>query len=104
MRRVLEILTYLATNHSGVASLLFHFEDPNITGSASTNQLEADRGKNIITGEEHRPSLSGSSQEVEIPLILLLRLLGQPLFLQSTAHLEQVSDTSLLIPIKEILS
>ncbi|KAL8462223.1 hypothetical protein ACS0TY_033325 [Phlomoides rotata] len=79
LRRVLEILTYLATNHSGVASLLFHFEDPNIPDFACING----KGKDKVIG-------TGSSKNEDVPLKLLLRLLSEPLFLRSIAHLEQV--------------
>ncbi|KAG8365159.1 hypothetical protein BUALT_Bualt18G0075300 [Buddleja alternifolia] len=91
LRRALEILTYLATNHSGVASLLFHFETSSIPESANINHSEGknNKGKNKIT-EEPNLSLSGSSGDKDIPLILLLKLLSQPLFLRSISHLEQV--------------
>ncbi|KAL8033396.1 hypothetical protein ABFX02_13G156500 [Erythranthe guttata] len=92
LRRVLEILTYLATNHSGVSSLLFHFEGSNIPEFSHINHLEGknEKGKDKIIGGQSHPSVSGSSQEGNIPLILLLRLLSEPLFLRSIAHLEQV--------------
>ncbi|KAI3466413.1 hypothetical protein Pfo_023076 [Paulownia fortunei] len=92
LRRVLEILTYLATNHSGVASLLFHFEASNIPESANVNHSKGknDKSKDKIIGEEHHLSLSGSSQNLDVPLLLLLKLLSQPLFLRSIGHLEQV--------------
>ncbi|KAI3456803.1 hypothetical protein Pfo_013466, partial [Paulownia fortunei] len=92
LRRVLEILTYLATNHSGVASLLFHFEGSNIPEFACINHSEGknEKGKDKIIGEQCHLSLSGSSQNGDVPLILLLRLLSEPLFLRSIAHLEQV--------------
>lgn len=92
LRRVLEILTYLATNHSGVASLLFHFESSNIPDFAHTNQSEGKntKGKDKITGEQHLMHISESSENKDVPLILLLRLLSEPLFLRSIAHLEQV--------------
>lgn len=92
LRRVLEILTYLATNHSGVASLLFHFEGSNIPDFAYTNQPEGKniKGKDKIIGGQHHVYVSGSSENKDVPLILLLRLLSEPLFLRSIAHLEQV--------------
>lgn len=92
LRRVLEILTYLATNHSGVASLLFHFESSNIPDFAYLNQSEGKnaKGKEKITGGLHHTYVSGSTENKDVPLILLLRLLSEPLFLRSIAHLEQV--------------
>lgn len=92
LRRVLEILTYLATNHSGVASLLFHFEGPNIPNFAYINNSEGknEKGKDKIIGGQHHLSISGSSENEDVPLIWLLRLLSEPLFLRSIAHLEQV--------------
>lgn len=81
MRRVLEILTYLATNHSGVASLLFYFEGPNIPDFACING----KGKDKVIEEQH-----DLSKKEDVPLKLLLRLLSEPLFLRSIAHLEQV--------------
>ncbi|XP_073020547.1 E3 ubiquitin-protein ligase UPL1-like isoform X2 [Primulina eburnea] len=92
MRRVLEILTYMATNHSGIASLLFYFEASNISESANISHPggTSDKGKDKITGEDHHLILSESSQNGDVPLILLLRLLNQPLCLRSMAHLEQV--------------
>ncbi|XP_042007781.1 E3 ubiquitin-protein ligase UPL1-like isoform X1 [Salvia splendens] len=92
LRRVLEILTYLATNHSGVASLLFHFENSTIPDFAHTNQSEGKnaKGKEKITAGEHHVYVSESSENKDVPLILLLRLLSEPLFLRSIAHLEQV--------------
>ncbi|GER32833.1 E3 ubiquitin-protein ligase UPL1 [Striga asiatica] len=86
LRRVLENLTYLATNHSGVSSLLCHFESSNIHELSSINHGgdSNGKGKNIIGG------FSENSQKGDIPLILLLRLLREPLFLRSMGHLEQV--------------
>lgn len=92
LRRVLEILTYLATNHSGVAGLLFHFENSNIPDFAYTNQSEVKnaKGKEKVSGGPHHTYVSGSTEDKDVPLILLLRLLSEPLFLRSIAHLEQV--------------
>ncbi|KZV53708.1 hypothetical protein F511_38118 [Dorcoceras hygrometricum] len=91
MRRVLEILTYMATNHSGIASLLFYFKASNIPESTNLSRTGGnDKGKDKIIGDEHNLSLSESSHNGDAPLILLLRLLSQPLCLRSIAHLEQV--------------
>ncbi|XVF33865.1 hypothetical protein REPUB_Repub18cG0008600 [Reevesia pubescens] len=91
LRRVLEILTYLATNHSAVANMLFHY-DPSIYSeplSPKNSETKKDKGKEkIMDGDASKPL--GNSQEADVPLILFLKLLNHPLFLQSTAHLEQV--------------
>ncbi|CAA3019978.1 E3 ubiquitin- ligase UPL1-like [Olea europaea subsp. europaea] len=91
LRRVLEILAYLATNHSAVASLLFYFNRSIVSESANINcsELKNDKGKEKIIEEDHLKT-SASSQEGNVPLILFLRLLSQPLFLRSAAQLEQV--------------
>ncbi|CAA2959517.1 E3 ubiquitin- ligase UPL1 isoform X1 [Olea europaea subsp. europaea] len=91
LRRVLEILAYLATNHSAVASLLFYFDHSVVSESANINSLELnnDKGKGKIIEEDCLNS-SASAQEENVPLILFLRLLSQPLFLRSIVHLEQV--------------
>ncbi|XP_073123872.1 E3 ubiquitin-protein ligase UPL1-like isoform X2 [Henckelia pumila] len=92
MRRVLEVLTHMATNHSGVASLLFHFETSYISECAekSNSGGKCDRGKDKITREEHHLSPSESLQNRDAPLILLLRLINHPLCLRTISHLEQV--------------
>eukprot|EP00252_Welwitschia_mirabilis_P007759 TRINITY_DN1943_c0_g1_i1.p1 TRINITY_DN1943_c0_g1~~TRINITY_DN1943_c0_g1_i1.p1 ORF type:complete len:3671 (+),score=717.88 TRINITY_DN1943_c0_g1_i1:355-11367(+) len=82
-RRVLEILTYLAKNHSGVADLLFYKEGfSTLTQSGSPLVEESGKGKMVED--------SSDSQQNEIPLILLLKLLNQPLFSRSNSHLDQV--------------
>lgn len=92
-RRVLEILTYLARNHSHVANLLLFLEPagPSSIAAETSPQKVKEKGKaklvdgvapTIVTGE---PKAKG-----EIPLILLLKLLNQPLYSRSSAHLEQV--------------
>ncbi|KAK8313240.1 hypothetical protein V6Z12_D01G095700 [Gossypium hirsutum] len=90
LRRVLEILTYLATNHSAVSNMLFHY-DPSILSeplSPQNPETKKDKGKEkIIDGDASKPL--GNSQG-DIPLILFLKLLNRPLFLLSTTHLEQV--------------
>ncbi|KAL4185741.1 hypothetical protein AMTRI_Chr10g7440 [Amborella trichopoda] len=89
-RRVLEILTYLATSHLPVADNLFYYhslplESPNQAGS----DIKKEKGKGKISEGSGSSSL-GTSQNIKIPLILFLKLLNQPLFLRSSAHLEQV--------------
>ncbi|CAI9088204.1 OLC1v1022471C1 [Oldenlandia corymbosa var. corymbosa] len=92
LRRILEILTYLANNHSAVASLLFYFDPSLVQESTSlkTSETRKDKGKDkLYQGDRDSKSL-GYSDKGDIPLILFLRLLSQPLFLRSIAHLEQV--------------
>ncbi|XWS51731.1 hypothetical protein CRYUN_Cryun11dG0008600 [Craigia yunnanensis] len=91
LRRVLEILTYLSTNHSFVANMLFHYDSSILSEPLSLKNLETkkDKGREkIMDGDESKPL--GNSQEGDVPLILFLKLLNRPLFLCSTAHLEQV--------------
>lgn len=88
-RRILEILTYLATNHSAVAKMLFHF-DQSIPDSSSSSVVHINgKGKEKVIEGEPSPKPSGT-QAGDIPLVLFLKLLNRPLFLRSTAHLEQV--------------
>ncbi|XP_068637077.1 E3 ubiquitin-protein ligase UPL1-like isoform X2 [Aristolochia californica] len=85
-RRILEILTYLATNHIAVANILFYFDAP--CTSETPNMLQSkdkEKGKGKMEEE-----MLESSQKGDIPLILFLKLLNRPLFLRSSAHLEQV--------------
>ncbi|KAI7744151.1 hypothetical protein M8C21_033399 [Ambrosia artemisiifolia] len=90
LRRVLEILTYLATNHSSVASLLFHFDSSLVPESLNLKYQDKknDKGKEKVVegGEISHPVES----EGDIPILLFVKLLNQPLFLRSIAHLEQV--------------
>ncbi|XP_039055738.1 E3 ubiquitin-protein ligase UPL1-like [Hibiscus syriacus] len=87
LRRVLEILTYLATNHSAVANVLFHYDPSILSEPFSPKNSEAKKGKEkIMDGDASKPL--GNTQG-DIPLILFLKLLNQPLFFLSTAHLEQ---------------
>ncbi|XP_058115253.1 E3 ubiquitin-protein ligase UPL1 isoform X2 [Magnolia sinica] len=91
-RRVLEILTYLATNHLAVANILFYFESPSDLESPVPPHLEAKKEKGKEKIGEGMPSscLIEMSQKGSIPLILFLKLLNRSLFLRSNAHLEQV--------------
>ncbi|XP_074367519.1 E3 ubiquitin-protein ligase UPL1-like isoform X2 [Apium graveolens] len=92
LRRVLEIMTYLATNHSAVANILFYFDPSIAQNSLHPNCLEmkTDKGKEKIVEEKDMVTCTGRPRERDVPLILLLKLLSQPLFLRSVAHLEQV--------------
>lgn len=91
LRRVLEVLTYLATNHSAVANTLFYFE-PSLLPESSRNFLETKNGKGKEKVEDGGMGSNshGALQEGSIPLILLLKLLKCPLFRHSNAHVEQV--------------
>nr|DAD23683.1 TPA_asm: hypothetical protein HUJ06_025146 [Nelumbo nucifera] len=90
-RRILEILTYLATNHSAVANILFYFDPSLIPESPTTtySEIKKDKGKEKVMEEPALLNPLGASQN-DIPVILFLKLLNQPLFLRSSAHLEQV--------------
>ncbi|KAL5974363.1 E3 ubiquitin-protein ligase upl1 [Asimina triloba] len=91
-RRVLEILTYLATNHLAVANILFYFEPPSDLESRSPGHSEAKKEKGKEKIGEGMPSSSSIDvpQKGYVPLILFLKLLNRSLFLRSNAHLEQV--------------
>ncbi|KAI4297837.1 hypothetical protein L6164_037702 [Bauhinia variegata] len=90
LRRTLEILNYLATNHSAVAKMLLHFDQLVISESSSLfDGSMKEKGKEVMdVGTSLR--LSEDPQSGDVPLILFLKLLNRPLFLRSTAHLEQV--------------
>ncbi|XP_057417405.1 E3 ubiquitin-protein ligase UPL1-like isoform X2 [Lotus japonicus] len=89
-RRILEILTYLATNHSAVAKMLFYFDQSIIADSLTTFVPHMnDKGKEKVIEGGPSPKPSGT-QAGDVPLVLFLKLLNRPLFLRSTAHLEQV--------------
>ncbi|KAI3703777.1 hypothetical protein L1987_73972 [Smallanthus sonchifolius] len=90
LRRVLEILTYLATNNSYVATLLFHFDSSLVPESFNLkyHDKKNDKGKEkvVVEGDMSHPV----GFEGNIPILLFVKLLNQPLFLRSIAHLEQV--------------
>jgi len=88
-RRVLEILTYLATNHFAVAKMLFHF-DQSIADSSNSSMTHMNgKGKEKVIEEGPSPKSSETLAEA-VPLVFFLKLLNKPLFLRSTPHLEQV--------------
>ncbi|XP_039689425.1 E3 ubiquitin-protein ligase UPL1 isoform X3 [Medicago truncatula] len=88
-RRILEILTYLATNHSAVAKMLFHF-DQSITDFSNSSTIPLNgKGKEKVNEGGSSPKSFGDHAGA-VPLVLFLKLLNRPLFLRSTAHLEQV--------------
>lgn len=89
-RRVLEILTYLARNHSSVANLLLYLEPLGQSAAAAVEvspQKVKEKGKAKVVeiSADEKRNVKGES-----PLILLLKLLNQPLYSRSSAHLEQV--------------
>lgn len=91
LRRVLEILSYLATNHSAVANMLFYFDPSLVPESSSPKHSESTKDKGKAKVFEGGASVdSGDCQDGNVPLILFLKLLNRPLFLRSTSHLEQV--------------
>ncbi|KAF5728469.1 E3 ubiquitin-protein ligase UPL1 isoform X1 [Tripterygium wilfordii] len=93
LRRVLEILTYLATNHSAVARLLFYLDPTLVPEPFSSNLLgtKLDKGKEKVVDVGASSEASEKSvDEHDVPLILFLKLLNRPLLLRSTAQLEQV--------------
>ncbi|CAL5075279.1 unnamed protein product [Urochloa decumbens] len=82
-RRLLEILTYLASNHPSVADLLVYFNP-----SGSLNSLTVQHSNEI---SQESPSLDMKpSSEGYTPILLFLKLLNKPLFLRSRVYLEQV--------------
>ncbi|KAL6600606.1 hypothetical protein ACP70R_045406 [Stipagrostis hirtigluma subsp. patula] len=83
-RRLLEILTYLASNHPSVADLLVHFSP-----SASSKFLTLKHGKEISHGNPSHEMIQPCSQGYT-PILLFLKLLNKPLFLRSRVYLEQV--------------
>lgn len=81
-RRVLETMTYLARNHPFVAKNLLQLKLSHQIQSLCSDQS---RGKAVMVMEEEN-----QNQDECLPIELLLRLLNQPLYLRSIAHLEQV--------------
>nr|XP_010929052.1 E3 ubiquitin-protein ligase UPL1 isoform X2 [Elaeis guineensis] len=91
-RRVLEILTYLATNHSSVANILFDFDSALTSESSNVSHSEnkREKSKEKIFEAKASSSVPETSPKGSMPLIIFLKLLNRPLFLRSNAHLEQV--------------
>lgn len=83
-RRLLEVLTYLASNHPSVAGLLVYF-DP----STSSNCMILKHGKEL-SQEGLQSDMMKTSSEGYTPILLFLKLLNKPLFLRSRVYLEQV--------------
>lgn len=89
LRRILEILTYLATNHSAVANMLFYFDLEAVPEDLSSTYMETKKGKEKVVEELPSKDLR-NYQTGNLPLVLFLKLLNRPLFLRSVVHLEQV--------------
>lgn len=71
--------------------MLFHFDQSIIPESSSPfRETMKEKGKEKVIEGEPSTKSSGSLQALDVPLILFLKLLNRPLFLRSTAHLEQV--------------
>ena len=51
-----------------------------------------DRGKALMTDEESQPETVNKESTANFPIVLLLKLLNQPLYSRSIAHLEQVKN------------
>lgn len=83
-RRILETLTYLAQNHPKVSKLLLHLELPCTPACLLETSVQA-RGKAVLMEEDKLEDERGA-----FAIVLLLRLLSQPLYMRSVAHLEQV--------------
>ncbi|XP_006474874.1 E3 ubiquitin-protein ligase UPL1 isoform X2 [Citrus sinensis] len=90
-RQILEIMAYLATNHSAVANMLFYFDTSIVLESSSPKYSETKaKGKEKIMDGAASTEPLGNLEGGDVPLVLFLKLLNRPLFLRSTAHLEQV--------------
>ncbi len=98
-RRVLEILTYLARNLPIVNNVLLYMEpvgrsSSDLSDTSPPKVMEKGKGK-LVDGFVPAGAMQESRPKGEIPLILLLKLLNQPLYSRSSAHLEQVNVTNL---------
>ncbi|KAK1269560.1 E3 ubiquitin-protein ligase UPL1 [Acorus gramineus] len=90
-RRVLEVLTYLATEQLAFANILFDFDFSLVSESASASRPETNKiNKGKIAEGTGLSGMLITSQKYHVPLKLFLKLLTRPLFLCSNAHLEQV--------------
>lgn len=89
LRRILEIFTYLATNHTAVSDLLFYFDPllaPECSDLKRSNNKKG-KEKMVIGGDSSNSFISSNG---DVPLVTFLKLLSQPVFTRSIAHLEQV--------------
>ncbi|KAK8924004.1 E3 ubiquitin-protein ligase UPL1 [Platanthera zijinensis] len=85
-RRLLETLTFLARNHQYVAKLLLHYEVSNC-GVSEVDTSNQGRGKAVIMEEDKPKDMIGKG---DFSIVVLLKLLNQPLYMRSVAHLEQL--------------
>ncbi len=71
--------------------MLFYFDNSILPEFMSQNfsEMKKDKGKEKVIDEGVKPT--DNSQGEDVPLILFLKLLNQPLCLRSSAHLEQVA-------------
>nr|GEW74196.1 E3 ubiquitin-protein ligase UPL1-like [Tanacetum cinerariifolium] len=85
--QILEILNYLATNHSCVADILFYFNSTRGLESLNTGIYDMnDKGKGKVLEGEEIPQPDGLSMECDVPILLFTKLLNH----RNTDHLEQV--------------
>ncbi|KAH7660208.1 E3 ubiquitin-protein ligase HUWE1 protein [Dioscorea alata] len=90
-RRVLDILTYLASHHSSVADILFYFDSSLASEPSLVTHLESkEKGKEVILDAMDSSTALDTPHKGDIPLIIFLKLLKRPLFLRSNSHLEKV--------------
>lgn len=90
LRRVIEVLTYLATSHSAVASMLFYSDPASLPEALSSRYLDSKSYKGKEKVVEGVPSDGSQDYKMEVPLVIFLKLLNRPLFYRSTTHFEQV--------------
>eukprot|EP00850_Spirogloea_muscicola_P009963 SM000057S18393 [mRNA] locus=s57:350840:368215:- [translate_table: standard] len=90
-RRVLDILAYLARHHPKVAQLLLYLS-PSLPESPSRKAAVEgrDKGKAKATEGQVAEEEQRDDSENQIPVVLLFKLLRQPMYSQSSSHLEQV--------------
>eukprot|EP00850_Spirogloea_muscicola_P022377 SM000291S10855 [mRNA] locus=s291:47169:64581:+ [translate_table: standard] len=90
-RRVLDILAYLARHHPKVAQLLLYLS-PSLPESPSRKAAVEgrDKGKAKATEGQVAEEEQRDFNENQIPVVLLFKLLRQPMYSQSSSHLEQV--------------
>ncbi|GKA11786.1 E3 ubiquitin protein ligase UPL1-like protein [Tanacetum coccineum] len=87
LRQILEILNYLATNHSCVADILFYFNSTRGLESLNTGIYDMnDKGKGKVLEGEEITQPDGLSMECDVPILLFTKLLNH----RNIDHLEQV--------------
>eukprot|EP00850_Spirogloea_muscicola_P012629 SM000082S22871 [mRNA] locus=s82:404008:421363:+ [translate_table: standard] len=89
-RRVLDILAYLARHHPKVAQLLLYLS-PSLPESPSRKAAVEGRDKGKAKATEGQAAEEEQrDNDDQIPVVLLFKLLRQPMYSQSSSHLEQV--------------